>query len=160
MSSTKTLGSAEAPAVVLLRLGGSVVDVLGVLHVNGRPIAVTLELGWDNNARGVSCIPLGVYRCAATVSQRHGATWEVLGVPGRSGILFHAGNAASDSRGCILLGAALGETRAGGARTVVGSRIARDRFRSTLEGVRDFWLSVERLPDAGAVIDAMVGRAL
>lgn len=155
--SDKVLGSLEAPAVTLLRLGGGGADVLGVLHLNGRPIAVTLELAWRNNARNVSCIPLGRYRCVRTVSPRFGDTFAVVGVPDRSGIVFHAGNTAADTQGCILLGAAYGEPRANGMRTVVGSRVARDRFRRELEGVREFWLDVTTLPDVPAVIAAAVG---
>ena len=127
--------------------------------MNGRPIAVTLELAWRNNARQLSCIPLGTYRCVRTVSQRHGETFEVIGVPNRSAILFHAGNAAPDSLGCIILGAALGPNRPNGMRTVIGSRIARDRFRRELEGVRDVWLEVTRLPDVDQVIAGVLGAA-
>lgn len=155
---TKTLGSREAPALVLVRLGGGSHDVAGVLNLFGRPIAVTLELAWRDNERSVSCIPLGVYRCRRVNSPTHGDTFEVLDVDGRSAILFHVGNKADDSRGCILLGAAMGVPRENGARTVMGSRIARDRFLAELEGVTECWLSVTTLPDVSAVIDAMVKR--
>lgn len=140
--------------VTLLRLGGGGDDVLGVLHFRGQPIAVTLELAWRNNARNVSCIPLGRYRCVPTVSPRHGVTWQVMDVPNRSGILFHAGNAAPDSEGCILLGAAFGVPGPNGMRTVIGSRIALERFRRELGAVGDFYLDVLTLPDVPAVIAA------
>ena len=58
-------------------------------------------------------------------------TYEVLDVPDRSLILFHAGNTISDSRGCILLGervGALGEKRA-----VLNSREAVKKFMDTLD---------------------------
>lgn len=148
----------EAPLAQLVRLGGGEHDVVGVLLVRGRAIAVTLELAWRNNKRAVSCIPLGRYLCRAVVSQTHGETFELTGVPDRSAILFHAGNDATDSQGCVLLGAALGVARANGMRTVIGSRIARDRFRAELKGVTSFWLEVTALPDSSAVIAAAVAR--
>lgn len=60
-------------------------------------------------------IPTGRYRVVLTVSNRasRGLLWspdpehrlpELLEVPGRTGIRMHAGNAAVDSAGCILVG--------------------------------------------------------
>lgn len=52
-------------------------------------------------------IPAGTYqvkRMPASANPRHGECFEVLNVPGRSDILFHAGNTQHDSTGCILLG--------------------------------------------------------
>ena len=52
-------------------------------------------------------IPAGQYLC-----EPHGwrgepvkfkRVWEVVNVPGRSAILFHAGNTDKDTRGCILV---------------------------------------------------------
>lgn len=148
------------PVVQLLRLGGGAHDVVGVLYVAGRAIAVTLELAWRDNKRGVSCIPLGSYRCVRKVSPRHGETFEVLGVPDRSAILFHAGNDATDSRGCVILGASFGPPRDNGMRTVLGSRIARERFAAELAGVDAFQLEVTTLPDVSRVIGELVGRSL
>jgi hypothetical protein len=158
-SLTEPLGSSEAPLVTIVRVAGSDHDVAGVLNVRGRTIAVTLELAWRDNARAVSCIPHGRYLCKRVQSPKHGDTFEVTGVPGRSAILFHAGNVATDSQGCVLLGAAMGPTRDNGMRTVLGSRIARDRFRQELAGVPAFWLEVTTLPDVPAVVGALTGRA-
>lgn len=67
----------------------------------------TIELPWKDNAKGKSCIPEGEYRMRYTMSNRFKTMlWEVMKVPGRSGIRIHAGNYAgdriSDSEGCIL----------------------------------------------------------
>jgi len=67
---------------------------------------------WLDNAVSVSCIPSGTYLCKTVKSPKFGDVYEVTRVPGRSHILFHAGNWAgdrskdkdSDSYGCILLG--------------------------------------------------------
>lgn len=66
----------------------------------------TLELSWLNNKVNVSSIPLGTYNVVYSRSPRLGIdTYEILNVPGRSGIRIHAGNTYHDSDGCILLGA-------------------------------------------------------
>ena len=83
---------------------------MGSLYTPTNKHFYTLELPWRDNARGVSSIPDGWYEIERRVSslttvQRHGGwTWEVKNVPGRSGILFHAGNTTRDTRGCILIG--------------------------------------------------------
>lgn len=65
----------------------------------------TLELPWLNNDPAVSCIPEGSYICPPAWSDRFQRLMpRLLYVPGRSGILFHPGNYAVDTRGCILLG--------------------------------------------------------
>ena len=74
----------------------------------------TLELPWRGNAREISCIPPGHYRCAVGLAKSFPRNYAIEHVPGRSGIVFHSGNFAGDkclgyeshSRGCILLGRA------------------------------------------------------
>ncbi len=72
-----------------------------------------LELPWQDNRRGVSCIPPGgsgeeiTYRLKFTHSPKYGRKmWLVDGVKGRAGIRIHSGNYAgideSDSEGCLL----------------------------------------------------------
>jgi hypothetical protein len=65
----------------------------------------TLELPWLANAAGVSCIPVGKYRCIFSMSARWKKLMpELLNVPGRSSIRIHGGNTTADTEGCILLG--------------------------------------------------------
>lgn len=64
----------------------------------------TLELPWRDNQKGISCIPKGEYECRRVISPRFGETFEVCNVPGRSQILFHAGDTQRDTHGCILIG--------------------------------------------------------
>lgn len=71
-------------------------SVLGILHY-GSQSWLTLE-----NADYI--IPLGVYPLDYTWSPRFGRLMPYLKVPHRKGIRIHAGNSASDSKGCILLG--------------------------------------------------------
>lgn len=71
----------------------------------GDILCYTCELPWLNNEPRHSCIPAGSYTCVPHNSQEHPDTWEVTGVPDRSAILLHNGNAAmEDSEGCILVG--------------------------------------------------------
>ena len=76
----------------------------------------TLENPWRDNKPVVSCIPSGVYKLDKDRAGRfYDAYKERWGydyvpmirdgeVPGRSQILFHAGNDVSHTSGCILLG--------------------------------------------------------
>jgi hypothetical protein len=67
----------------------------------------TLELAWNNNERGISCIPSGVYVVKRKTSFRHGQCFELQNVTGRSNILIHSGNFNRDTKGCILIGSGL-----------------------------------------------------
>jgi hypothetical protein len=82
--------------------------ILGTLDTHGGATCYTLE-------RTVFAIPEGRYQVTLTVSQRatRGELWApgsdfklplLNSVPGRDGIRMHAGNVATDSIGCILLG--------------------------------------------------------
>jgi hypothetical protein len=65
----------------------------------------TMEDPWMMNARKVSCIPTGRYRCIVSYSTRFERRMpELLNVPDRSGIRIHGGNTIADTEGCILLG--------------------------------------------------------
>ena len=81
---------------------------LGELFLNGERMCDTLELPWRENIIGISCIPAGEYkvrlRTARESASRDYLHLLVQDVKDRSYILFHRGNYASDSRGCILVG--------------------------------------------------------
>ena len=69
----------------------------------------TIELPDNGNQRNTSCIPEGTYVVLKHVSPTKGECFKVLDVPGRSDILIHIGNYASDTGrtdtlGCILPG--------------------------------------------------------
>jgi hypothetical protein len=101
--------------VDIIRVEKSDAGTFGVCLLDGKAFCVTLEPEDRDNAEGVSCIPEGEYIARRVNSPRYGDTFEVTGVPGRTHILFHAGNVEDDTRGCVLLGrnfGALGEQRA------------------------------------------------
>ena len=113
---------------------------LGAL-VFGDTFWFTLELGDRDNIPNASCIPEGEYVCKV-VENRHlstktiPVTYEVMDVPGRSGILFHVGNTEFDTHGCILLG--LGVS----GRMLSNSRSAFYGFLDALKGEEEFVLCV------------------
>ena len=80
----------------------------GVLLWNDVPFAVTTERAWLLNKKGISCIPTGEYVCKRFKSAKHPNTFEVTNVPDRTAILFHTGNTAGDSQGCIIIGEQFG----------------------------------------------------
>lgn len=88
----------------LIRVASNSEGTYGVLLQGEIPFAVTLERPWLDNRKGESCIPPGHYQCVRVQSAKFGDTFMVKDVPGRSEILFHKGNLADDSHGCILVG--------------------------------------------------------
>lgn len=84
------------------------VSTIGRLFINGEEICDTLELPFKDNQRSISCIPDGHYKVRLRLA-RESATRDYLhllvkDVPDRDYILFHRGNSAKDTRGCILVG--------------------------------------------------------
>ena len=83
-------------------------SIIGELFVNGERFCDTLELPYRDNQRSISSIPAGEYPVRVRYP-RESATRDYLHllveeVPNRDFILFHRGNTAKDSRGCILVG--------------------------------------------------------
>ena len=94
--------------LLLIRDTFSEKSTIGELFLNGERICDTLENPWLDNQRNISCIPAGVYDVRLRLP-RESATREyihllVQDVPNRDWILFHRGNTAKDTRGCILVG--------------------------------------------------------
>jgi hypothetical protein len=96
--------------LVLTRTDSKGSVTLGRLVVPGvRRALYTLEDPWLDNHPLTSCIPAADYKCAPhgwepNTSFKFKEVWEVLNVPRRSAILFHAGNTHKDTHGCILVG--------------------------------------------------------
>ena len=83
-------------------------STLGELFINGERICDTLENPWLDNQRNISCIPEGEYPVRIRLP-RESATRDymhllVKDVKDRDYILFHIGNTAKDTSGCILVG--------------------------------------------------------
>lgn len=74
---------------------------IGKFYFNDEFICNTIERKWLNNKVNVSCIPSGIYKCSITNSPKFGTTYQVNDVNGRTHILFHKANRASELQGCI-----------------------------------------------------------
>ncbi len=132
----------------------------------GTPGRVTCESGWDclslelpdrENRVGRSRIPAGIYTCLWGWSPHfRGWYWRVEQVPGRVGVLLHAGNRAgdveknfkSDVLGCILLGKVFGRLQ--GQLAIFMSRVAVDEFNKQMAGETRFVLEVIDYADSNS----------
>lgn len=112
----------------------------GVLTVNDVPEFVTVEDLWRSNERMVSCIPVGTYSVRPKDSPKFGTTWQVMDVPGRDYILFHAGNTHRDTNGCILVGMQFGKMKDESA--ILGSRTAFANFLRLMRDIPEAKLEV------------------
>lgn len=75
---------------------------LGELFINGSPFCFTME---PPKRQQHGRIAAGGYMVINYPSARFKRTLPLLlGVPGRAGILIHAGNVPADSAGCLLVG--------------------------------------------------------
>ena len=94
--------------LLIIRETFTEVSTIGNLYLNGEWLCDTLELPYRDNQRSISCIPAGQYkvrlRTARESSTRDYLHLLVKDVPDRDYILFHIGNSAKDTRGCILVG--------------------------------------------------------
>jgi hypothetical protein len=126
-------------SATLIREPSTDEGTFGVFALDSGLTFRTAELPWRNNARRVSCIPKGVYECRWRTSPRFGPCYRIEDVPGRSEILFHAGNFAGDRsrgfqtdvEGCILLGLDVGVMD--GQRAVLRSRVALFNFHQAMK---------------------------
>lgn len=110
-------------------------------------VCYTLELPWQDNQHGVSCIPPGAYTARRRWSPKHQCSvFGVEGVPNRSDIEIHPANWPSQLLGCI----ALGETFAviEGKPGIANSRAAFRAFMDEMAGIDEFPLTVLPPEDA------------
>lgn len=122
-------------------------QTFGCFYVFDRERAVfdccTLELPWLNNQRNISCISTGEYPVEKIYSEKFGNCFLLKNVPGRSAILIHIGNYATDRKerglvkamtrakerrvdteGCILVGMRWEDINGDGNLDVIESGVA------------------------------------
>jgi hypothetical protein len=94
--------------LLLIRDTFSKESTIGELFLNGERICDTLENSWQDNQRNISCIPEGIYPVRLRLPRESGTRdyihLLVKEVKDRDWILFHRGNTAKDTSGCILVG--------------------------------------------------------
>ena len=107
-STRSTISNSNNINLLLLRDTFTDESTIGELFVNGERFCDTLELPYRDNQKSISCIPTGEYKVRLRLPResatRHYIHLLVKEVKDRSHILFHRGNTAKDSRGCILVG--------------------------------------------------------
>ena len=115
-------------------------SVIGKLYLNGEFISYTLELAWNNNQKSISCVPRGVYDCKVRLAKDSASrNYDHLileDVPDRSYILFHRGNSAKDSKGCILTGMMRGDNviyQSKTAHTLLMDKIFKEKLDRKME---------------------------
>lgn len=119
-------------------------QVSHLFDAEGDQVAVTLEPLFY----GAPKLPPGIYRCVRGIHRLHNKeakpfeTFEITGVPGHTGILFHVGNFIHDSDGCVLLGRVVSSTETEPVM-VTDSVKTFTRFMLDQEGVESFPLTVE-----------------
>lgn len=107
-----------------------------VLDEKNQPLfaSVSLERGWRNNERGVSCIPQGFYDLVYEWSARFTKSlWEIKNVPNRSECKLHSANYWDDLEGCIALGATPKDINSDGYIDIVKSTRTMSEFHSVLK---------------------------
>ena len=113
----------------------------GVLINGDTPFAITLEPSWEDNKKGISCIPSGPYSCKRVKSPRFGDTFEILDVEGRTHILFQKGNSERNTQGCVLIAEEFGVLN--GKAAVLASGRGYREFMTILKDVDEFDLIIE-----------------
>lgn len=109
----------------------------------------TLEHAYGADDKWEPKIPPGVYECLRGHHAIHSCpdfdTFEITGVKGHSGLLFHWGNWNEDSEGCVLVGDKLVQAPhdATVADLVTNTREAFARFMTTQSSTLAFTLTVE-----------------
>lgn len=127
--------------IELIRLEEGEQGTLGILKINKEVFCYTLEPTDKLNKPNESCIPAQQYICQRIDSPKFGDTFEIRNVPGRSHVLFHAGNTQDDTLGCVLLGQTVGKLKEN--RAVLNSGNTFRAFLAVLGNEDKFHLTVK-----------------
>jgi len=84
----------------------------------------TVELPWNNNQQGKSCIPVGEYVVKKRTSPKHGQHFIIENVPNRSFCLIHSANYIRELLGCIAPGLSHADIDKDGLLDVASSKNA------------------------------------
>lgn len=129
------------PTVRLLRVEESSQGTFGVLIICSQVFCVTLERPDELNEQNISSIPAQQYQCMRIRSPQFGETFEIVDVPGRSHVLFHAGNVVKHTEGCVILAQYFGKL--GTDRAVLNSGKTFKEFMKIMEDINIFSLTIK-----------------
>lgn len=129
------------PILELIRLEEhSKYGTFGILKINKQVFCATLEPPDVANQPFESNIPAQQYFCRLINTPRFGWTYIVEDVPHRDAVLFHAGNWAEDTEGCIMVAQHFGKLKA--KRAVLNSGATFKKFMSALKGYEFLSLTI------------------
>lgn len=117
-----------------------------LLDDQGNQLFCTLEHAFrDEDGHYFPKIPDGVYECIRGQHRLEGMnenfeTFEITGISGHTGLLFHIGNFNFDSDGCVLVGSQFNKQPT--VWTVINSRIAFTNFMDLQKNCDKFSLLV------------------
>lgn len=111
---------------------------LGSLYLDGKLLCKTMELRWQGNRKGISCIPEGSYLTTKEPpipandpqGRKERPYWHfrIHDVPGRSGILIHKITYVKDLQGCIGVGQDFRDFNKDGVLDMAGSTLALEKL--------------------------------
>ena len=116
-----------------------------VFDENEKPIfsSISLERGWRNNEKNVSCVPKGTYKVVLEYSPRFNTDlWELKGVVDRSECKFHSANYWHQLNGCVALGLKLTDINNDGYVDITNSRDTMSEFHKALSGSTEALLTI------------------
>lgn len=107
----------------------------------------TLEPGWLDNKRQVSCIPEGQYTAFRRHSEKYKDHWHIRMPCGsemdeRCLILIHWGNYRRHTKGCVLLGRTHTDIDGDGYRDVTSSKATMGQLNTLMKDVDSFDLTI------------------
>ena len=130
----KAITNPTVPTVILTRTKVDSKETLGQLRTADNSFGCdTLELNPNNNKINISSIPKGNYICQWKFMARELAYhYQVMNVPGRTGIFIHAGNYFFNSLGCILVGSLPQDINKDGELDIINSRVILSAFEKKM----------------------------
>jgi len=132
------------PVIELIRLEEDFYNgTFGVLRINKAVFCVTLEPSDRENVKNISSIPAQQYECFRHRSPKYGETFKIMNIPGRTNVLFHPGNVAKHTEGCILLGQHFGKLK--GNRAILNSGDTFKNFLRVMEKQDSFHLTIREV---------------
>lgn len=93
----------------------------------------SIERGWQDNKRMISCVPEGEYPIVLEYSDRFKKDlWELKDVPNRSECKIHSANYARQLNGCIALGESRVDIDGDGNKDVTNSIKTVNKFNEIM----------------------------
>jgi len=130
------------PIIRIVRLEENLMyGTFGILVFHTEVFCWTLEPPDQLNQRNISSIPAQQYMCHKIISPKYNETFQIMDVPLRDHVLFHAGNVVEHTRGCVILGQSQGKLK--GDRAILNSGNTYKMFMQKLKDYQNFHLTIK-----------------